>query len=174
LWSSIVLAAVVAPDNSQFFLDYDETQVQGMFDAFPVLAPAAHPNTARKIDTLWLVVADLDAAIDFYQGLDLDVRHRNKKLHYLGARGAEVNLGNARLALLVPDGPGPVADFVADRGAGLLGLSLEVASLPTAHAIATAGTGEALPIFKYKGRDRFLIPPTVTRGLWLEMVAANP
>lgn len=170
LWSSVVLAAVVAPDNSQFFLDYDETQVQAMFDGFPAVAPRPHPNTARKIDTLWLVVADLDAAIDFYQGLGLDVRHRNKKLHYLGARGAEVDLGNARLALLVPDGPGPVADFVADRGEGLLGLSLEVGNLRIAHHLATTGTGETLPVFKYKGRDRFLVPPAVTRGMWLEMV----
>src|SRR5215210_3645765 len=31
LWSSVILTGPVAPDNSNFFLDYDEAQVQQMF-----------------------------------------------------------------------------------------------------------------------------------------------
>jgi hypothetical protein len=79
LWSLIILTSRVAPDNSNFFLDYDEAEVRKMFHDFPVLAPRPHPNTAEKIDTLWLVVADLDAAIDFYQGLGLKVEHKHNK-----------------------------------------------------------------------------------------------
>jgi hypothetical protein len=71
LWNSILLTSRLAPANSNFFLDYDEAEVQQMFTDFPVLAPRPHPNTAEKIETLWLVVADLDAAIDFYEGLGL-------------------------------------------------------------------------------------------------------
>lgn len=170
LWYSVILAAVVAPDNSEFFLDYDEAQVQAMFDAFPALAPRPHANTAHKIDTLWLVVPDLDAAIDFYAGLGLEVRGKHKKIHYLGARGAEVDLGNATLALLRPDGPGLTADFVADRGQGILGASIEVGHLGTARHLVNTNTGLHLRSFKYKGRERFLIPAAVTRGLLLEMV----
>jgi catechol 2,3-dioxygenase-like lactoylglutathione lyase family enzyme len=171
LWASIILTARVAPDNSNFFLDYDEAQVQQMFTDFPVLAPRPHPNTAQKIDTLWLVVADLDAAIDFYEGLGLEVRFKHKKIHYLGARGAEVRYNNNNtLALLEPDGPGLVADFVADRGEGIMGASLQVGNLDTARALVNGNTGLNLQAFKYKGRDRFLIPASLTHGFMIEMV----
>ena len=169
LWSSIILTSRVAPDNSNFFLDYDEAQVQQMFTDFPALAPRPHANTARQIDTLWLVVSDLDAAIDFYRGLGLEVRFKNKKIHYLGGRGAEVRYHNATLALLVPDGPGLVADFAADRGEGILGVSLEVGNLGTAHHLIEHNTGLTLPIFQDKGRDRFLIPASLTHGFLIEM-----
>ncbi len=170
LWRSIILLGPLAPDNSNFLLDYDEAQVQQMFTDFPILAPRPHPNTAQKIDTLWLVVSDLDAAIAFYEGLGLDVQFKNKKIHYLGARGAEVRFHNSTLALLQPDGPGLVADFVADRGEGILGVSIKVGNLETAHTLIEGNTGLTLPIFKDKGRDRFLVPASLTHGFLLEMV----
>jgi catechol 2,3-dioxygenase-like lactoylglutathione lyase family enzyme len=170
LWNSIILTTHVAPANSNFFLDYDEAQVQQMFSEFPSLAPQPHANTAQKIDTLWLVVADLDAAIDFYEGLGLAVRFKNKKIHYLGGRGAEVRYNNNTLALLEPDGPGIVADFAADRGEGILGASIQVGNLNTARTLVNANTGLNLQTFKYKGKDRFLIPASVTHGFLLEMV----
>ena len=160
----------LAPDNSMFLLDYDEAQVQQMFAEFPSLAPRPHPNTAQRIDTLWLVVSDLDDAIDFYEGLGLDVRFKNKKIHYLGGRGAEVRYNNNTLALLEPDGPGIVADFAAERGVGILGVSIQVGDLDTARALVNANTGLSLQSFKYKGRDRFLIPVSLTNGFLVEMV----
>jgi len=170
LWSSIVLTAQVAPDNSNFFLDYDEAEVQQMFVDFPVLAPRPHANTAKKIDTLWLVVADLDAAIDFYEGLGLEVRHKHQKIHYLGGRGAEVRYHDNTLALLEADGPGLVADFAAERGEGIMGVSVKVGNLHTARNLIKHNIGLHLQTFKYKGRDRFLIPASLTHGFLVEMV----
>ena len=170
LWTAIILTARLAPDNSNFFLDYDEAQVQQLFVDVPALAPRPHPNTAERIDTLWLVVADLDAAIDFYTGLGLEVVARNEKIDYLGGRGARVRYHNATLALLQPDGPGPVADFAADRGAGILGVSLAVQDLVAAHRLVEGNTGLTLPTFRYHGRDRFLIPASLTHGVLIEMV----
>lgn len=170
LWSSIVLTAVVAPDNSNFFLDYDEAQVQKMFHDFPVTAPRPHRNTAQKIDTLWMVVSDLDAAIAFYEGLGLDVPVKNRKIHYLGGRGAEVRYRDNTLALLEPDGPGIVADFAADRGEGILGASIKVRNLGVARSYINHQNGLSLQTFKYRGRDRFLVPASLTHGFLIEMV----
>lgn len=170
LWESIIFTSRVAPDNSNFFLDYDEAQSQQMFVEFPSLAPRPHPNTAQRIDTLWLVVSDLDAAIAFYEGLGLDVRFRNKKIHYLGGRGAEVRYNNNTLALLEPDGAGIIADFVAARGEGILGVSIQVGDLDTARALVNGNTGLGLQSFQYKGRERFLIPASLTNGFLVEMV----
>jgi len=170
LWRDIILTSRVAPANTNFFLDYDEAGVQQMFAQFPVLAPRPHANTARRIDALWLVVADLDAAVDFYRGLGLQVTARDQKIPYLGGRGALVQYHNATLALLQPDGPGLVADFAADRGEGILGVSVEVGSLATAHAYVESHTGLALPVFKDRGRERFLIPSALAHGVLIEMV----
>jgi catechol 2,3-dioxygenase-like lactoylglutathione lyase family enzyme len=170
LWNSIVLTSRVAPDNSNFFLDYDEAQVHKMFVDFPVLAPRPHPNTAQKIDTLWLVVSDLDAAVEFYQGLGLDVRSKPKKIGYLGGRGVEVRYHTNTVVLLQPEGPGPVADFAAERGEGILGVSLKVGDLQTALSLVNRNTGLTLRTFKYKGQERFLIPASLTHGLLIEMV----
>jgi catechol 2,3-dioxygenase-like lactoylglutathione lyase family enzyme len=170
LWSSIILTSRVAPDNSNFFLDYDETQVQQMFVDFPSLAPQPHPNTAQKIDALWLVVSDLDAAIAYYEGLGLQVGSMHQKIHYLGGRGAEVRYRDNNLILLEPDGPGVVADFAADRGEGILGVSVQVGSLQTALDLVNGNTGLDLETFKYKGRDRFLVPASLTHGFLVEMV----
>jgi catechol 2,3-dioxygenase-like lactoylglutathione lyase family enzyme len=170
LWSSIILTSRVAPDNSNFFLDYDEAQVQQMFVDFPSLAPQPHPNTAQKIDALWLVVSDLDAAIAYYEGLGLKVGSKHQKIHYLGGRGAEVRYRDNNLVLLEPDGPGVVADFAADRGEGILGVSVQVGSLQTALDLVNGNTGLDLETFKYKGRDRFLVPASLTHGFLVEMV----
>jgi catechol 2,3-dioxygenase-like lactoylglutathione lyase family enzyme len=170
LWSSIILLGPVAPDNSNFFVDYDEAQVQQMFAEFPSLAPQPHPNTAERIDTLWLVVSDLDTAIAFYEGLGLEVRFEHKKIHYLGARGAEVRYNNNTLALLVPDGPGLAADFAAERGEGIMGVSIEVGDLQTALSLVNGNTGLGLQSFSYKGRERFLVPSSLTHGFLVEMV----
>jgi catechol 2,3-dioxygenase-like lactoylglutathione lyase family enzyme len=170
LWTEIILTARLAPDNSNFFIDYDEAQVHQLFVDFPTLAPRPHPNTAERIDTLWLVVSDLDAAIGFYTGLGLEVVARNEKIDYLGGRGARVRYHNATLALLQPYGPGLVADFAADRGEGILGVSLTVHDLLAAHRLVEGNTGLTLPTFRYRGRDRFLIPASLTHGVLIEMV----
>ncbi len=170
LWRSIILTERVAPDNSNFFLDYDEAQVRQMFMDFPVLAPRRHRNTAQKIDTLWLVVSDLDAAIDFYEGLGLRVRNRHKRIPYLGGRGAEVLYHNNTLTLLEPDGPGLAASFAAERGEGIMGVSVKVGNLRFARAFIHRNTGLPLRTFKYKDRQRFLIPASLTHGFMIEMV----
>jgi catechol 2,3-dioxygenase-like lactoylglutathione lyase family enzyme len=170
LWNSILLTSRVAPANANFFLDYDEAEVQRMFTEFPVLAPRPHPNTAEKIETLWLVVADLDAAIGFYEGLGLEVRFKNKKVHFLGGRGAEVRFGGQTVTLLVPDGPGLVADFAAQRGEGILGVSVQVRDLRTALGVVNANTGLHLQSFEDKGRSRFLVPALRPHGFLIGMV----
>jgi catechol 2,3-dioxygenase-like lactoylglutathione lyase family enzyme len=170
LWQSIILTSRVAPDNSNFFLDYNEAQVRRMFRSYPVLAPRPHANTAQKIDTLWIVVSDLDAATAFYRGLGLHVTSTPREIPYLGARGVEVRYRNATLALLEPDGPGLVADFAAERGEGILGVSIQVGDLRAAHDLVQGNTGLTLPVFKEKGRSRFLVPASLTHGFLIEMV----
>jgi catechol 2,3-dioxygenase-like lactoylglutathione lyase family enzyme len=170
LWQEDILTSRIAPDNSIFFLAYDDAEVQQLFSEAPSLAPRPHPNTVQKIDTVWLVVADLDTAIDFYEGLGLDVHSKHKRIAYLGARSAKVNFNNATLTLLQADGRGMVADFAADRGEGIMGVSLKVGNLQTARNFANHALHGNLPTYNYQGRERFLIPASATHGVAIEMV----
>jgi len=170
LWNLVILTSRVAPDNSNFFLAYDDAQVHQMFVDFPVLAPRPHPNTAQKIETLWLVVSDLDAAIDFYEGLGLQVHSKHKRIGYLGARSAKVRYNSSTLTLLQPEGPGLAASFAADRDEGIMGVSLKVGSLETARNLINRKAHLKLQTYTYQGRDRFLIPASVTHGMAIEMV----
>jgi hypothetical protein len=169
LWNLVILTSRVAPDNSTFFLEYDDAQVHQMFVDFPVLAPRPHPNTAQRIDTLWLVVSDLNAAIDFYEGLGLQVHSKHKRIGYLGARSAKVLYNHSTLTLLQPEGPGLAASFAADRGEGILGVSLKVGNLDTARNLINRKAHLNLQTYTYQGRDRFLIPASVTHGMAIEM-----
>jgi catechol 2,3-dioxygenase-like lactoylglutathione lyase family enzyme len=170
LWNLVILTSRVAPDNSNFFLAYDDAQIHQMFVDFPVLAPRPHPNTAQKIDTLWLVVSDLDGAIDFYEGLGLEVHSKHKRIGYLGARSAKVRYNSSTLTLLEPEGPGLAASFAADRGEGIMGVSLKVGNLNTARNLVNRNAHLHLQTYTYQGRERFLIPASVTHGLAIEMV----
>lgn len=170
LWNLVILTSRVAPDNSNFFLAYDDAEVHQMFVDFPVLAPRPHPNTAQKIDSLWLVVSDLDAAIDFYEGLGLQVRSKHKRIGYLGARSAKVRYNSSTLTLLEPEGPGLAARFAADRGEGIMGVSLKVGNLDTARTLINRNAHLRLQTYTYQGRERFLVPASVTHGLAIEMV----
>jgi glyoxalase-like protein len=170
LWSLVILTSQLAPDNSTFFLEYDDAQVHQLFVDVPSLAPRRHPNTAQKIETLWLVVSDLDSALSFYGGLGLAVHSKPKRIGYLGALSAKVFYNNGILTLLQADGPGPVASFAADRGEGILGVSLKVGNLAVARAIVNRNTHLNLQTYTFQGRERFLIPAFVTHGLAIEMV----
>src|SRR5262249_32830151 len=73
-----------------------------------------------------------------------------------------VHMRDATLTLLQPDGPGVTADFAADRGEGILGVSIKVRDLAVAHRLVEHNTGLTLPIIRHHGRDRFLVPPPET------------
>jgi hypothetical protein len=49
-------------------------------------------------------------------------------------------------------------------------VSIEVGSLHTARTLIHGNTGLDLRTFEYKGRDRFLIPASLTHGFLIEMV----
>ncbi len=55
-------------------------------------------------------------------------------------------------------------------GLALCGVSLAVQDLLTAHRLVEGNTGLTLPTFRYQGRDRFLVPASLTHGVLIEMV----
>ena len=170
LWQSVFLTAQIAPDDSLFFIENDDAQVQQMFVDHPALAPSPHANTAQSLETVYLVVEDMNAAIAFYEGMGFPVVGRGRHIHHLGGRGPQVIFPGNTLTLLESTGPGVVADFVDARGEGVLGASVRVANLLVAKLVITCNTGASLPLVRHRGRWRFVVPPELTNDFLLEMV----
>ena len=81
-------------------------------------APGTHPNGARTVAEIAVVVADLEPAVKLYErqlGLPLVDRDPEPELAAVGARFA---VGSFRVRLLAPTGPGPVEAALAALGEG--------------------------------------------------------
>jgi len=108
-----------------------------------------HPNTAKKLSSVWMGVRDLEASVREYESMGFRPARR-LAVPQLGARGQEIEAGQGTILLLQPeDSTRRVSAFLAERGAeGIMGVSIEVGSLQTARSL--------------------FIPPELTHGVWIE------
>jgi len=73
------------------------------------------------VDRVQIVVRDREQAAETLRGVLGAVDVRADDVRALGARRAVVQAGTCEFELLEPDGDGPAADFLAQRGEGLFG-----------------------------------------------------
>src|SRR5579864_8832696 len=92
--------------------------------------------------------------------------HRDVSLHNVGSSPAS---RHEKLSRRIGAAGRPGAP-PADRGEGILGVSLAVQDLLTAHRLVEGNTGLTFPTFRRQGRDRFLIPASLAHGVLIEMV----
>lgn len=130
---------------------------------------ARHPNTARWITSVWIAVSDLETATKAYEAIGLDAG-RKVELPELGASGREMKVGPLTVLLLQPgiEG-GKVFAFLADRGEGIMGVSMEVRDLETARKVIESNTGLVFAPYAGPYGSSILIPAQIAQGLWIEM-----
>ena len=90
-----------------------------------------HPNGAIRLSAVWIAVKNLNASIETYKRLGL-VPGRAIEVPELAAGGREIAAGSGLILLLAPKAAhdsGPVDDFLASRGEGLMGATIEVADI---------------------------------------------
>jgi catechol 2,3-dioxygenase-like lactoylglutathione lyase family enzyme len=140
-----------------FFIQYDPSVV------------TVHGNTAKKLSSVWMAVKDLQASTREYEALALPAS-RKLAVPQLGAQGQEIAAGQGTILLLQPEKlDGKVASFLAERGAeGIMGVSLEVASLKTARRLLEANTKRQFAPYAGPFGQSILIPPEFTHGVWIE------
>ena len=128
-----------------------------------------HANTAKRIAAVWIVVRDLKAATKAF-GLAGLPAGEGRKFSALGATGREIAAGEGRIALLEPKGKtGKAASFLAERGEGIMGVSIEVASLETARALLEKNTKREFTTYSGPYGESILIPAELAHGMWIEM-----
>ncbi len=138
------------------YVDYQEHQPQ-------------HPNTARGIKSVWIGVRDLVTATKAYESVGLRSGQR-RSLPQLEASGREIEAGRGVILLLEPRSEdGKVASFLADRGEGIMGVSIEVRDLSTARKLIERNTGQKFMPYEGPYGSSILIPAQIAHGLWIEM-----
>jgi hypothetical protein len=129
----------------------------------------AHPNTAKGIAAVWIVVPDLKAATKAFASAGLYAGDK-RKFSALGATGHEIEAGGGRIVVLEPKSEtGKAASFLAARGEGIMGVSLEVASLETARALLERNAKRKFAPYAGAYGKSILIPAELAHGVWIEM-----
>ncbi len=128
-----------------------------------------HPNTARGIQAVWIAVRNLKRATNAYESVGLHAG-RKRNLPELGATGREIEAGQGVILLLQPQNEkGKVASFLADRGEGIMGVSIEVSDLTTARQLIETNTKRNFIPYAGSYGTSILISAEMTRGVWIEM-----
>jgi hypothetical protein len=129
-------------------------------------AGEVHPNTARRMRSVWVAVSSVSDALKQAElfGFAAVAEHEDK---LLGARGREVQCGLGAIIFWESVKPGaPLAALIKQKGVGPFGLSIEVADLKVAHQIIEDGMHKKFP---FEGsRKSFIVPAELTAGTWIE------
>jgi hypothetical protein len=127
-----------------------------------------YANTARRLAAVWIAVKDAEKAAATCEAMELSAARRVRSPQ-LGARGREIKAGQGTILLLEPEDPeGSLATFLNERGEGVIGLSLQVARITSAHRLLVSTTRLELPTYTGLYGRSFVVPPDVTHGVWME------
>ena len=167
----VVVREPVVPANDVFLFEYDTTALAELSALYPERTPMRftnHPNTALGLEAVWIAVGDLEAATDAYASVELPMLRR-LDMPRLAAEAREIEAGLGAILLLRPsDEAGAVASFLAERGEGVMGVSIEVRDLDRALWIIETNTDlELVPYDGPFGRS-VLIPADMACGVWIE------
>ena len=123
-----------------------------------------HANTAQRIAAVWIVVRDLKAATKAF-GLAGLYAGEGREFPALGAVGREIEAGGSRIVLLEPKGKtGKAESFLAERGEGIMGVTIEVATLETARALLEKNTKREFGSYAGAYGNSILIPAELAHG----------
>lgn len=128
-----------------------------------------HQNTALGIKSVWIAVRNLRAGTRAYESVGL--RPESKRtLAQIGAEGQEIKMKRGVILLLQPKGKNSyVHSFLADRGEGTMGVSIEVRDLDIARQLLEPNTNRKFTPYRGAYGRSILIPAKLTHGVWIEM-----
>ncbi|MDH4270413.1 MAG: VOC family protein [Candidatus Aminicenantes bacterium] len=129
----------------------------------------AHPNTARRIHSVWFAVRDLDASLRNIQNAGLEPGEM-REAKFLGASGRDVWAGQGRLLLLrSSDDNGALNKFLSNHDDGeIIGVSIEVSDLNKARSWVEDHSGQKVEAYEGFYSRSILIPPDLTHKMWME------
>jgi catechol 2,3-dioxygenase-like lactoylglutathione lyase family enzyme len=148
------------PEGSIFFVNYPEQE--------PVRT-VVQPNTTQATLAVWIAVKDLEESSREVERLGFPPR-RLLDCKSLGVRAREFETGLGKILLLEASSSGPVANFLHERGQGVMGFTLAVSDLAKAQSVIEGRTSIQLQTYDGVYGKSFLVPSNLANGVWIEMV----
>jgi catechol 2,3-dioxygenase-like lactoylglutathione lyase family enzyme len=171
-WHSIELKEGTAASDTIFLTEYTLAREAYQKEHPEHYGKKKHANTAKRLASALIAVRDIDEAVKRYERIGLTPTKRTD-IPIMNARGAVLNAGQGSILLLSPiESKGPILRFLMQRGEGVIGASIEVASLDTLTGIlAHSGIRSQ----KYTGinGDSVMVEPEHGHGLRLEMFQSS-
>jgi Glyoxalase-like domain len=134
------------------------------------LAGEIHPNTARKVLSVWVVVPEIADAARQNELFGLTGRG-TRYFEAVGEKGSAFQCGQGTLVFFQPmNQTSPLAVLVKKSGYGLFGVSIAVADIKKAEQIVEQGTGRKFSIERAEGRSGFVVPAELAAGTFVEFV----
>jgi catechol 2,3-dioxygenase-like lactoylglutathione lyase family enzyme len=157
------------PGGRIFFIEWEPWK--DFVAQHPSLLPhTEHPNGARKLLAAWMSVRDLDAAAKAYEQLGFSPQPP-VPAKALGAMARLIPAGTGYIILLAPaDKDGVVATSLADRGEGVMGISVAVDDMPRIRSLLAQRLHQHFSEYSGVLGRSFLVPPKYTKGAWIEFV----
>jgi hypothetical protein len=169
-WKTFSLPNGLLPGDPFFFIAYR----RDMRDEFLEKSKSPqfrqqfrHRNTALGLLAVWLAVEDLAAATKTYESIGLS-KGRAFEDAELGAKIQTFPSGVGEIWLMAKTSDtSKVADFLKERGGpGIMGLTVEVGSVPQAERVIVSPT----PLAKFDGAfgQAIRVGPDQAEGVWIE------
>ena len=154
--------------NNIFLIEYTPARTEYRRNHPEHYSQTTHGNTAKHLSTVWIAVWSIDEPRNRYEHLGLSLKGQ-VDLPQLNAKGLELQAGHGTILLLAPTGEkGEIVRFLAQRGEGVIGASIEVASLTSCKRVfANSGIGTET-INGLRG-ESLMVNQKDTHGLFLEM-----
>ena len=142
--------------GNPFFVEY-KTKAQGE-------RSKRHPNGARRLSAVWILVDDAAKAAADYAGAAF---HGGRRIEFasLGLTGVALVAGQGEIFLLQPGRAGPYRTALQRRGAHVFGISLQVFDLDATQQLLQARLGSAPRQHSGPYRRAFIPPVQPPLGL---------
>ncbi len=167
-WRWVEIREGTAASDTIFLIEYTQARVAYQMDHPEHYGNTKHPNTAKRLASVWIAVRDVSEAVKRYERLGLTMT-RSAEFPQMSANGAVLQAGQGWVQLLSPvESKGPILRFLSQRGEGVVGASIEVTDLDACTGILE---GSRIQHEKYRGihGDSIMVKPEHSHGLCLEM-----
>jgi catechol 2,3-dioxygenase-like lactoylglutathione lyase family enzyme len=130
----------------------------------------AQPNTAQRIERVYIAVNDLQAEAEIYARV-LGIQPKIERGTVIMADMAVFQMGASGLTLAQPYGPGPARDALSHRGPGPFQVLFRITSMDTAAKwIASHGVPPPARGVRNTGEHAMLVPPENACGAYIGFV----
>jgi Glyoxalase-like domain len=130
--------------------------------------PTSHQNTAKNISSVWIAVRDVEEAGKRLEHIGLAQR-RTFNFPRMSAKGVEFEAGEGSIVLLSPsESKGKALRFLAQRGEGVIGAGIQVASLAACKETLQK-SGRTFEENAGIHSEALIIEPEQAHGVYLEM-----